>query len=111
MRNLCSIKILLLLTLLTFPLVSFSFDDIHLQKLKSLNQCKECDLRSAVLTNANLIGVNLTEAKLSGADLTEADLTEAVLYNADLSGANLFNANLNNAKLSYSRVTRKGFHD
>ena len=70
MKNNYSIKILTFLILLTFPHVSFSFNASHVQKLKSLNQCKGCDLSNADLERANLIGANLRGADLTGSDLT-----------------------------------------
>ena len=48
------IKILTLLILAIFPFVSFAFNESHLEKLKSLNECSQCDLIFAILTKESL---------------------------------------------------------
>jgi uncharacterized protein YjbI with pentapeptide repeats len=92
-----------------------AFDSEHLQKLKTSNQCRNCDLSGANMSGANLTkadlrganmsGANLSEANLSGANMSGANLTRANLSGANLSGANLTNANLTNAKLSEATWT------
>jgi uncharacterized protein YjbI with pentapeptide repeats len=46
-----------------------SFNQTHIKKLKSLNNCKKC----------NLSGANLSREKLKGADMAEANLSYANL--------------------------------
>jgi uncharacterized protein YjbI with pentapeptide repeats len=58
----------------------------------------------AVLTNADLHGVNLTDAHLVEADLSRADLQNAILENADLELADLSGANLRNAKVTIEQL-------
>jgi uncharacterized protein YjbI with pentapeptide repeats len=70
------------------------FDEAHLAKLKSTNNCRGCDLSNANLTNASLMSADLTGSNLSG-----ANLTNAYLYLANLTNANIENANLTNAHL------------
>ena len=89
----------LILSLLLFPFESFAFDERHLQKLKSLNQCKECNLRSAVLPNADLTNADLRNANLSNADLRKSKLTDA-----DLTGANMRDANIDDAILCRTKM-------
>ena len=81
--------LILLLFLLTFPLVGFAFDETHLKKFKSLNQCEKCDLSSADLqqlkgNKAILNGANLSNANLSNANLTYANLTDAKLNEGNI---------------------------
>ena len=64
----------ILFSLFVIPLVSFAFDNSHLQKLKSLNQCQKCDLSDANLEDANLTGANLSGANLSKTNLTGVNL-------------------------------------
>ena len=59
-----------------------AFNAKDLQKLKQTKECPKCDLRSANLSRAKLIGADLREA-----DLRSANLTGAYLRGADLSGA------------------------
>ncbi|MEM0979523.1 MAG: pentapeptide repeat-containing protein [Cyanobacteria bacterium P01_H01_bin.58] len=54
----------------------------------------KADLREADLREAKLIGANLGEADLRGANLGEADLCRAYLNQANLFGANLCGAKL-----------------
>ncbi len=72
----------------------------HLQKLQQTGICVQCDLRGALLGNANLPGANLAGANLENADLRSANLQGANLELANLSGANLEGANLQGAKLN-----------
>ena len=65
--------------------IVYGFNPADLERLKTTNQCSECDLSSAKLTNANLRGANL-----SGTDLFKADLRGADLQGANLAGADLF---------------------
>lgn len=80
------------------------------------------DMRRAVLTEANLIGlrgvaiddeqpVNLAEAFLRGAKLIGAYLNGAYLTLANLNGAYLSGANLNGAKLTFSNLTSANLTD
>ena len=38
---------------------AYAFNQAHLTKLQSTNQCKDCDLTGADLTGANLMGADL----------------------------------------------------
>ena len=75
MIKLFFIKILTLLTLVIFPLVSFAFNESHLEKLKSLNECSQCDLVSVVLTKESFKNAILNNANLKKANLTDTYLT------------------------------------
>ena len=79
MKKLFFIKILTLLILVIFPIVSFSFNESHLQKLKSLNLCSQCDLASAVLSEESLKNAVLNNTNLKEANLKEAKLRIAQL--------------------------------
>lgn len=94
--------------------LAFSYNQADLQKLLDTNECNDCDLSGADLSNkglygaamlrsnlsaANLTGALLREAKLNGANLSKAVLPNAKLNGATLSGANLSGANLNGAIL------------
>ena len=73
----------------------YAFNESHLKRLTSQNECKFCDL-----SGADLRGVNLTRADLRGANLTGADLVKANLKDANLKEANLERANLLLANLT-----------
>jgi uncharacterized protein YjbI with pentapeptide repeats len=85
------------------------FDDAHLSKLKSTNNCRGCDLTDANLTNASLMSADLTGADLSGANMSNAYLYLANLTNAKLEGANLTNAHLYGARLKGAKVSGANF--
>lgn len=75
--------------------VVYALNSADLDKLRTTNQCAQCDLSGAPLTGLNAAGRDLDASDLSGADLSGADLS-----GADVSGANLSNANLSSANLS-----------
>ena len=89
-----------------------AFDPADLQKLKDQNECVECDLRGADLSEldltwANLRGAKLQEANLAGArltsvDLSGANLTDAILSYAYMSGAQLCNTTMPDGSVIYS---------
>ncbi|MEO2043183.1 MAG: pentapeptide repeat-containing protein [Nitrospinaceae bacterium] len=98
---------------------SSRFNETHIKKLKSLNNCQKCNLsganlsreklKDANLSEANLSHANVSYADLSGAKLVKSNLTKANLEStdfrsADLSEANLSNTNLSKANLSYARL-------
>ena len=56
---------------------AYAFNQAHLTKLQSTNQCKDCDLTGADLTGANLMGADLERANLERANLERANLTDA----------------------------------
>ncbi|MFA4827905.1 MAG: pentapeptide repeat-containing protein [Thermodesulfovibrionales bacterium] len=57
--------------------VAYGFNEADLKKLRKTNQCPDCDLSGADMTQANLRGANLQGA---------------ILTNANLSGTHLFGA-------------------
>ena len=67
--------------------VAIAFDETHLQKLKKLNACEECDLSGANLKRIDLWGANLKGADLRWTTLMEADFTGANIEGADMRGA------------------------
>jgi hypothetical protein len=69
------LQISVLFGLATAP--AYAFNQAHLTKLQSTNQCKDCDLTGADLTGANLMGADLERANLERANLTGANLTDA----------------------------------
>lgn len=92
----------------------------NVQRLVITNQCQNCylidadlsethligaDLRGADLVRADLSWSNLEGADLAGANLTGANLTGAFLTNASLVNADLDNVNLAQAQLYYVDVT------
>ncbi len=69
------------------------------------------DLRNAILTKVDLLGINLSEAILFEIDLREAnlrkaDLNRAKLINAKLDGVNLERANLEEAVLNGASLNK-----
>jgi uncharacterized protein YjbI with pentapeptide repeats len=78
----------------------------HLQRLLKTNQCPNCDLSNADLTDTNLFGANLANANLKGAILKSANLGSANFSDADLSGANLQQAYLDRATLENANLTQ-----
>ena len=79
----------LILTIMTVSATLLSesasaFYPAGLHKLKDTNECVNCDLS----------GANLSDAYLKDTDLSLANLKDANLRSADLSGANLYIANL-----------------
>jgi len=94
--------VLVLFGLATAP--AYAFNQADLTKLQSTNQCKDCDLSEAALTNTNLMGADLERANLAGADLTGANLAGADLEKANLGTANLSEANLSGAELEKANL-------
>jgi len=87
------------------------FNRTHVQKLKSLNSCKKCNLTGAnlsqeTLKRADMTGANLSHANLSRADLSRASLTGSNLVKANLESANLRGANLSGANLGYANLKK-----
>ena len=82
MIKLFFIKILTILIVVIFPFVSFAFNESHLEKLKSLNECSQCDLISAILTKESL-----KNAVLNNAIEDEVVLHPEVLHAMDSNGA------------------------
>jgi len=90
---------------------SSRFNETHVKKLKSLNNCQECNLSGANLSQENLkradmTGANLSHANLSRADLSGASLTGSNLVKANLESANLRGANLSGANLGYANLKK-----
>ena len=79
--------------------VAIAFDETHLQKLKKLNACEECDL-----SGANLKRIDLWGANLKGANLSNATLKRASLWHADLTGANIEGANMRGARFCQTKM-------
>ena len=52
-----------------------AFDKKDLEKLKSKNECKKCDLKKANLSYADLSGANLSNTNLEYVNLNKADLS------------------------------------
>lgn len=104
--------------------------DENVRRLLNANNCEGCDLRGAVLFEADLANANLkgailsgavlTDAKFSGADLTganlggttrftDADFSGANLASADFRGAIIDSANFTGANLTGASFQRGGF--
>ena len=86
-----------------------SFNQTHIKKLKSLNNCKKCNLSGANLSREKLKGADMAEANLSYANLSHVDLsysnlTGSNLSKANIESANLIRANLSKADLSYAKL-------
>jgi hypothetical protein len=86
---------------------TFEGEYADLDRLKRKNDCRECNLKGACLS-----GADLYFADLEGSDLTDADLssnededTQTTLANANLEGANLTRTDLTDASLSNARLT------
>ena len=72
---------------------SLAFAYTDLEKVRQLNSCPNCVLRSASFANLDLTGVDLT-----GADLQFANFRGATLYKAKFDGAYLRGANFTGAR-------------
>jgi uncharacterized protein YjbI with pentapeptide repeats len=80
------------------------------QRWTKSGQIWGCDMRGAVLTQANLTGLSIEESNLSGANLRQAKLAYGKLENvslsgADLSGADLYSADFVRVDLSGANLT------
>ena len=64
------------------PYEATAFNSMDVQKLKTTNQCPNCDLSGASLRETNLSGANLTMANLSGANLSKSYMSGAKLNGA-----------------------------
>jgi inosose dehydratase len=84
---------------------AFAYDENDLETLLSTNQCNQCDLSNADLSNKDLYGSSLMEANLTGADLSGALLREANLTGGILTNATLTDAKLNGATLTRANMT------
>ena len=84
-------------TLLTAYASAYKQED--LDKLQDTYNCVKCDLRGAILREANL-----TRANLYKAELRKADLSQVILYKASLHKANLYRANLKKADLKRANL-------
>jgi uncharacterized protein YjbI with pentapeptide repeats len=71
-----------------------------------ISNCTRANFNKADLSGANLNGVNLTEADLSGTNLTGVNLGEANLTEADFSEADLSGANFSYADLKKATLNR-----
>ena len=85
-----------------------------IDRLVTTNDCINCNLEHANLTEMNLTDANLSGAKmqyaiLSGADLTHADLEGARLFDVELSYANLSYTVIDDIHFSYTRVSHAIF--
>ena len=78
--------LLLFATLLTAEVLAYKQKD--LDRLRDTHNCVKCDLRGAILREANLIGANLYRADLRKADLRKADLRDSNLGDTNLRGVN-----------------------
>ena len=83
-----------LLLLVAFD--GWAYNETDLGRIRSLNECEDCDLS----------GVNLREANLEDANLREADLRGANLSFANLSGVNLTTSKLKKAKLDGAKYCK-----
>jgi len=87
----------LVVTMLTAEASAYKQED--LDKPQDTYNCVKCDLRGAILREANLTGANLYKA-----DLRKADLSQVILYKASLHKANLYRANLKKADLKRANL-------
>ncbi len=87
-------------------LAAIAANPAHVERLLRSNQCPQCDLSGADLSNRNLFGANLTEADLSGANLAGSNLGAANLTKANLSGANLSQTYLQQAVLGDTNLSQ-----
>ena len=90
--------------LLMFAGVGYPFNGEHVEKLRTTNRCRNCDLAGADLQGANLAGADLVGANLAGANLSGANLAGAYIVHVDLTGTNLSGANLTGARLIDSNL-------
>jgi len=77
-----------------------SFNQTHIKKLKTLNNCNKCNLSGAILSREKLKGADMSESNLSHTNLSHADLSDSNLTGSNLSNANIRSANLSSANLS-----------
>ncbi|MBC1222670.1 pentapeptide repeat-containing protein [Nostoc sp. UCD121] len=87
-----------------------------LKVLLETKQCVWCNLNTARLSGADLLGAVLAATRLSGADLrntnfSAANLVYADLRKADLRGANLEGANLQGANLQRANLEGANLQD
>ena len=82
------------------------FNQTDIKKLKSLNNCKKCNLSGANLSREKLKKADMEEANLSYTNLSSADLSESNLTGSNLSKANLESANLKSANLSKADLSQ-----
>ena len=102
-KNFLILLIINFLILYVCPVFAFNKED--LEKLKSTQECVNCDLRRANLSEANLKGANLEGANLSRANLTDVDLSGANLMSADLRRADIFDSDLTDANLKGAKLS------
>ena len=100
----------LLVGVLLFSLLSMNwyvsaFNEIDLETLTTTESCTDCDLSTADLARAVLLGSNLRDTNFSEANLRSADLTGANLIGAKFKGANLTMADFTDAKLIGANLT------
>ena len=67
-------KLLLTLALLAGPASVYGYKDADLEKLKTTNECKGCDLKGANF-NVSLRGKDIEDANISGAKLQGSAIT------------------------------------
>ena len=53
---------------------AYAWNETHLQRLKAIRACPDCDLSGADLSGANLSSAYLSRANLKNANLSGADL-------------------------------------
>ena len=87
-------RMILVLGLLLLPVQSAAFNPADIERLKTTNECPNCNLTGANLSGASLDHSNLSGAYLGGANLSKANLTGVILRGAYLGGANLSGAYL-----------------
>lgn len=75
------------LLLLVLAEAGYPFNGQDVQRLKTTNRCRNCDLAGADLRNGNFAGADLIGANLTGARLLDSSLNTARLNNARLSNA------------------------
>ena len=97
--------------LLMFAGVGYPFNGEHVEKLRTTNRCRNCDLAGADLRGANLAGADLSGANLAGAYIVHVDLTGTNLSGANLTGARLIDSNLNTARLTNARLANAVWTD
>ena len=68
-------KLLLTLAFLAGPASLYGYKGADLEKLKTTNACKGCDLKGANLTNVSLGGKDIKDANISGAKLQGSAIT------------------------------------
>jgi len=89
----------------------YPFNGEDVERLRTTNRCRNCDLVGAHLPGANLSGADLSGANLSGAYLVHVDLAGADLSGANLSGAHLLDAKLSGTRLSNARLANAVWTD